>query len=81
MLATAADSLSDVLATSAVLLSMVLGALFSLPLDGWMGLLVALFILFTGVGIFRDTVDRILGRGPSRRWRGNWRPSSWPMTV
>lgn len=65
MLATAADSLSDVLATSAVLLSMVLGALFSLPLDGWMGLLVALFILFTGVGIFRDTVDRILGRGPS----------------
>ena len=66
MLATAADSLSDVLATSAVLLAMIVGALFSLPLDGWMGLLVALFILYTGVGIFRSTVDRMLGKGPSR---------------
>lgn len=66
MLATAADSLSDVLATSAVLLSMVLGKLFSLSIDGWMGALVSVFIFLAGLRILKDTVDRILGQGPSK---------------
>lgn len=65
MQATATDSLSDVLATSAVFLSMILGQLFSLSLDGWMGAAVSVFILLAGLRILKDTVDRILGQGPS----------------
>ena len=36
-----------------------------LELDGWMGLGVALFILWSGVGILKETVDPLLGEAPS----------------
>ena len=60
--ATAADSLSDAAATSILLLGLLAGHFFSLPLDGWLGLAVALFILRTGWGAAKDTVDPLLGR-------------------
>lgn len=65
MLATATDSLSDVLATSAVLISALLSPLIHFQLDGYMGLIVALLICFSGYKILRETVDRILGQGPT----------------
>lgn len=64
MLATAADSISDVMATSAVLLSMILSPLIKFQLDGYMGVVVALSIMRTGFGVLRETVDRMLGKGP-----------------
>lgn len=64
MSATAADSLSDTAATSAVLLAMVIGKLTNVHLDGWVGLVVALFILWSAVQAARDTISPLLGQAP-----------------
>ncbi len=64
--ATAADSLSDVLATSVVLISGVISRITGVQLDGWMGTAVAAFIMLSGVKILRKTISSILGEGPSR---------------
>ena len=61
LLATSADSRNDVIATGAVLLSAVVSHLTGLKLDGWIGLLVAIFILWSGIGIARETADLLLG--------------------
>jgi len=63
--ATAADSRNDVLSTAAVLLACIVGRATDLPVDGYAGLLVALFILWSGVGIVRDTIDPLLGEAPN----------------
>ena len=60
--ATAADSLSDAVATGTLLLGLVAGHFLRLPLDGWLGLAVALFILRTGWSAAKDTIDPLLGR-------------------
>ena len=62
--ATAADSRNDVIATGAVLLACVVGAWTGLKIDGYVGLLVALFILWSGVGIAKDTIDPLIGAKP-----------------
>lgn len=64
MAAAAADNLSDVLATSCVLAATLVGRSTGLHLDGWMGVLVAGFILWSGVGIIRDALDKLLGDAP-----------------
>ena len=64
MAATATDSLSDTVATAAVLLSMIVGKLANAQLDGWVGLLVALFILWSAVQAARDTISPLLGQAP-----------------
>lgn len=61
LLAAAKDSLSDVLATSAVAVSMVIGHVFSIPIDGWMGVAVSLLVLKAGYEVVRDTVDSLMG--------------------
>lgn len=60
--ATAADSLSDCAATGTLLLGLTAGHFLRLPLDGWLGLAVALFILRTGWGAAKETIDPLLGR-------------------
>ena len=65
LLATAADSRSDALGTAVVLLSMALGRVTALPLDGWVGLAVAAAIFVTGVKAARETVSPLLGRAPA----------------
>lgn len=64
MAATAADSLSDVAATSAVLVSTAIGGLTGVNLDAWAGILVAAFILRAGWGAARDTLNPLLGQSP-----------------
>ena len=61
LLATAADSRNDCLATFAVLLAGVVEMLTDLPVDGWMGLVVAAFILYSGVNLARETISPLLG--------------------
>ena len=63
--ATATDSRNDVISTAAVLAALVLGQATHLVLDGWMGLAVALFILYSGIGLIKETVDPLLGEAPS----------------
>ena len=55
------DSLSDVLATSAVALSMVIGQFTAFPVDGVMSIIVALLVLKTGFDVVRDQVDTLMG--------------------
>lgn len=62
MYATASDSLSDSIATFVVLVTTILGHLFSLQIDGIAGLVVAVFILKTGWDSAKDTLDPLLGR-------------------
>ena len=64
MEATAADSLSDVLGTGGVLLSTIISPLIHFNLDGYMGVLVAAFILFTGISLIRSALDELLGKAP-----------------
>ena len=64
MTATATDSLSDSVATAVVLLSMGASLLFHVNIDGWAGMLVALFILYAGVTAARDTLAPLLGQAP-----------------
>lgn len=65
MEAAAADSLSDVLATGGVLLSTLLGPVLPFSPDGYMGVLVAVFILRAGVEIIKKAMDQLLGEAPS----------------
>ena len=65
LLATATDALADSVATAAVLLGTVLGHFTHLPLDGWLGLAVAVFILYSGFQAAKDTLDPLLGRPAS----------------
>ena len=62
MAATAADALSDMASTGAVLLSAVIGQWSRLPIDGAAGLLVAVLILKTGWEAAQATLAPLLGR-------------------
>ena len=62
--ASAADSRNDVISTGAVLLCSVLSHFLHIQLDGWVGVAVAVFILYSGIGLVRETVDPLLGRAP-----------------
>ena len=61
--ATAADSRNDVITTAAVLAASLIELFTGLKVDGFMGLAVALFILWSGIGLARDTISPILGEG------------------
>ena len=65
MEATAADSLSDCVATTAVLAATLIGQFTGLKIDGWCGVLVAAFIFWSGIGAARDTLDPLLGTPPT----------------
>ena len=65
MRATAIDSLSDVAATSAVLAATLISPLAGFQLDGYMGAGVAFFIMYSGFKILKETLDRMLGQGPT----------------
>ena len=66
MRATAMDSFSDVAATSVVLLSTFVSRWTGWNVDGWAGLAVALFILYTGVRAAKETISPLLGQPPER---------------
>lgn len=64
MKATALDSISDVVATSVVLISILLTKFFGINIDGYAGLAVSVFILITGIKSIKETVDPLLGKKP-----------------
>ncbi len=65
LIAAADDSRNDVIATSAVLLTTILGHFTGWMLDGYVGVCVAAFILVSGFSLVRDTIDPMLGKSPS----------------
>jgi cation diffusion facilitator family transporter len=64
--ATAADSRNDIFATAAVLTALLITRWTGYNLDGYMGLLVALFIMVSGVKLVMDTIDPLLGLAPTQ---------------
>jgi len=68
MRATAMDSFSDVTATSVVLLSMLIGKWTGWKIDGYAGLAVALFIMYTGVRAAKETISPLLGQPPAKEF-------------
>lgn len=64
MKATATDSLSDMLATAAVLAATLTTRFTGLSIDGYCGVLVGLFILYAGFQAARDTLNPLLGQAP-----------------
>jgi len=64
--AVAVDSVSDCIATLVVLVTTLISRFTDLSLDGWGGLAVAAFILYSGVNSARDTLSPLLGKAPDR---------------
>ena len=66
--ASAFDSLCDCVATTLVLVSAIVAKVWALPIDGWAGILVAAFIMFTGVKAAKETIDLLLGSPPDKQF-------------
>lgn len=64
LLATAADSRNDVVSTLAILLGAAISLLTGLHLDGYIGLLVAVFITVSGIRLIIETANPLLGMAP-----------------
>lgn len=64
MCAAAADSLSDSAATAVVLISMTVAHFSGINIDPYAGVLVACFIIYTGINAAKDTVSPLLGQAP-----------------
>ena len=62
LMAARQDSINDVITTSVVLIGMVISQFTTIPVDGYIGLIVAAFILWSGVGIARDTLSPLIGQ-------------------
>ena len=68
MKATAMDSLSDVMATSAVIVGVLISYFTGLKIDGYLGVAVALFIIFTGFSAAKGMLDQLLGEAPDKEF-------------
>ena len=64
MEATALDALTDTISTFVVLISMAVSFFFKVNIDGWAGLIVALFIVYAGFSAAKDTIAPLLGKAP-----------------
>lgn len=62
--ASAADSRNDVVCTAVVLLSSVFTRISGITVDGWVGAAVALFVVWSGFSILRETISPLLGQAP-----------------
>lgn len=67
LLANAQDSFNDVYMTSAVLLSVLMERLFNWRIDGYIGLLIACYILYSGIIMVRDFINELLGQRPTEK--------------
>ncbi|MBQ8429752.1 MAG: cation transporter [Clostridia bacterium] len=60
--ATAVDSLTDCISTTVVLITIIIGKFTSVNIDGYAGVLVALFIAFSAIGILKDILSKLIGQ-------------------
>ena len=64
MIATSADSFNDCVATTAVLIGFLVFKFANINLDGYMGVAVALFVMWAGYNTAKDTIEPLLGLAP-----------------
>ena len=69
LIANATDSRNDVISTAAVLIGCLVGHWFDIAIDGYIGLAVALFILWSGIGIAKETIHPLLGESATPEQR------------
>lgn len=68
MRAAALDSLGDACATAVVLAASLAGELWDIQIDGYCGVLVALFIFYAGFSAAKETLDLLLGKPPEQEF-------------
>ena len=68
LLATSQDSRNDVFSTCAVLISLLINFIFNINIDGFIGIGVSIFILYSGFGLINDTLDPLLGIAPDEEF-------------
>lgn len=66
--ATALDSCSDCIATSVVLVSNLIAHFFKINIDGYCGVLVAAFVIYSGIRALQETITPLLGQAPDREF-------------
>ncbi|WP_324824735.1 cation diffusion facilitator family transporter [Sinanaerobacter sp. ZZT-01] len=66
MKATASDCISDMAATTAIMISLIVQYFTGWKIDGWCGLLVSFFIMFSGLKSMMEIVERLLGQTPDK---------------
>lgn len=71
MKATALDSLSDMISTSTVIIGILISKFTGLSIDGYLGILVALFILYSGFSLAKETLNKLLGEAPDKEFIAN----------
>lgn len=64
LIATAVDSRNDVIATVAVVVGMILSYKYQINVDGFIGLVVSLFIVWSGIGLCKETASPLIGERP-----------------
>ncbi|WP_050606516.1 cation diffusion facilitator family transporter [Clostridium niameyense] len=64
--ASSLDALSDVITSSSVAISLLLSKCISFPLDGYFGILVSIFIIYSGISLIKETLDPLLGEAPDK---------------
>lgn len=63
--ASALESFTDILVLSMVIFSLLVTRFTTFPVDGYVGIIVSIFIIHSGVGLLKDTIDTLLGKAPS----------------
>ena len=66
--ATSLDSCSDCIATSVVLVSSLIAHFFKINIDGYCGVLVAAFVIYSGIRALQETITPLLGQAPDREF-------------
>lgn len=69
LMATSTDSLNDCISTSAVLISLIVSLIFpKILLDGYMGVVVSIFIIISGIQLIKETVSPLIGEAPTKEF-------------
>ena len=64
--ASSKDSINDVITTFVVILGLFFGNVIGFNLDGYLGVLVSIYILISGVGIIKETINNLIGGTPDK---------------
>lgn len=71
LMAAGRDSINDVVSTFATLISVMVASFSDLPIDGYIGLFVSIFVFKAGIEVFNDTVSPLLGQAPDPKLVAN----------
>lgn len=64
--ASSKDSFNDVITTSFIILGLFIGKLFNFNIDGYLGLVVCIYILISGISLIKETIDKLIGGTPDK---------------